>query len=171
MSVSRQSGETKKKEKADVLDTGNRLLVLAIICSLGYGMVRYFADDPVAGVSRQGQDTAGGEAPPPVIKIVEPKPFQIYEEAVNRRDLFQPFAERFQADTAVLEKAMPALHQCIKVIGILKDKDSKAIVEDLNDQQTHFLSKGESIGTARLEDIEEDKVIFIYNNERVEMSP
>lgn len=163
-------GSAKKKEGVGFLETGNRILIIVIAGFLGYGLIRYFSEDQRTVVSWPDQGIVSNASSTPALGLVEPKPLGVYEEAILARDLFQPF-DYVQADTKALEKALPALHQRIKVIGILLDKDSKAIVEDLNDQQTHFLSKGESIGTARLEDIKEDKVIFMYNNERVEMSP
>lgn len=112
------------------------------------------------------------EKPFPIdITMFKPKPFEMYAKGFAARDLFQSLREKLETDTQAIQKALPALHKRIKLIGILLDGDSKAIVENLEERQTHFLSKGESIGTVFLEDIREDRVVFTYNNERIEMSP
>ena len=86
------------------------------------------------------------------------------------RNLFQPLGNKIETGTPALKKAIPALHKRIKLIGILLDDDSKAIVEDLQEKQTHFLSQGESIGTIQLEAIREDKVIFDDNGKKIELT-
>ena len=73
-------------------------------------------------------------------------------------------------DKPVLQKAIPLLKERVKLIGILMDGDSKAIVEDIDKQRVHFLSRGESFGAALLKDIRKDKVIFEYDNKLIEMT-
>ncbi len=99
----------------------------------------------------------------------KPEPFGIYAEGIQKRDLFQLIEDGSDTNTAALRKALPALQKRIKLLGILMDGDSKAIVEDIKEQKVHFLSKGERVGAVLLEDIQKDKAIFLYNNERIEM--
>jgi len=117
------------------------------------------------------REASDGEASLPELVLFKTRPFEVYAKGIETRDLFQSLRDKLKPDAKVMEKALPALHKRIKLIGILLDQDSKAIVEDLKEKQTHFLSRGESVGTAFLEDIQEDKVIFMYNNERIEMAP
>jgi len=98
------------------------------------------------------------------------KPLNIYLDGIAQRDLFTDKESQPPADNTMLPVAIPALEQKIKLIGILVDADSKAIVEDLQEKQTHFLSRGDSIGQVLLEEIREDKAIFMYNKTRYEMS-
>ena len=51
------------------------------------------------------------------------------------------------------------------------DQDPKAILEDIKSQQTFFVSEGEEVMGATLKQIQEDKLIFIYNGQRVELVP
>ena len=153
------------------LACANRLMIVLIAAILVYGAVRIFGDGKSKVTAGNGADVSPESPILTAFKMEEPKAFHFYEETVKARDVFLPFGERTRADTAALEKALPALHQRIKLIGILVDNDSKAIIEDLQEKQTHFLSRGETIGTALLEDIREDKVIFLYDNEHVELAP
>jgi len=100
----------------------------------------------------------------------DPQPFEVYAKRARERDLFLMAKHEIKTNIPVSLGARPVLQKRIKLIGILLDGDSKAIVEDVQEKQVHFLSMGESVGTVLLEDIRRDKVIFVYNNERVEMS-
>ena len=112
------------------------------------------------------------KAAPVIDKVAafKAKPLSIYVNGINKRDLFMPADVPPEPENTMLPVAIPALEKKIKLIGIMVDKDSKAIVEDLQNKQTHFLSRGDSIGTVLLEEIREDKVIFMYNNKRFELS-
>lgn len=106
----------------------------------------------------------------PIESLAPKKPFDVYAASLHKKDLFGLATEMNTAQTAVLEKAMPALHKRIKLIGILVDNDSKAIVEDLQEKQTHFLSQGERVGNILLQEIQENKVIFNDDGKTVEMA-
>ena len=51
------------------------------------------------------------------------------------------------------------------------DKEPRVIVEDLKEKQTVFMSKGDKLGEYILEEILADKLIFLYNGEKVELVP
>jgi len=165
---------SKDKKRADDLyffDHVNRLLAVLIIVLLGNVVLKYY---PSTKDLRTAQDDNQTNS----MKIVsvgpgtkEVKPFSIYEQGLRRRDLFGPITKSVAADPETIKKTLPALHNRIKLLGILYDQNAKAIIEDLKEKQVHFLSKGESLGSILLEEIKEDKVVFQYDNERVEMTP
>jgi len=160
----------KRKDGISILDAGNQILIIVVVGLLGYVTIKYFAPqqtliDPALKQSVGDQQISAQD-----IVVLAAKPFEIYEKGIKARGLFDPLQSGLKPDPRVLQKALPALHKRIRLIGILMDSDSKAIVEDLKEKQTHFLSKGESIGAVILEDIQEDKVIFQYHNERIEMA-
>ena len=166
------SKRSKKNKTTHFLDAGNRLLFILILGLFAHALVKYFSVDQNVIPVVDGRDASAEEIALPALITGEPKRADVYVQRIGERDLFQSLRERLKPEgMQAIEKALPALHQRIKLIGILVDGDSKAIVEDLKEKQTHFLSKGESIGTAFLEDIQEDKVIFMYNDERDEMAP
>jgi hypothetical protein len=145
--------------------------MLVVICSLvGYVTVMFFtvsASEEDLVMANVHRDTA-----PTVDRLAafQAQPLSVYLDGIAQRDLFEPMDFQAASGNPMPSVALPALEQRIKLIGILVDKDSKAIVQDLQDQQTHFLSRGDSIGPVFLEEIREDKVIFMYNNQRFEMS-
>ena len=66
----------------------------------------------------------------------------------------------------------PDLSTFMRLAGIIMQQDdSQVIIEDLRQGETFFVSKGQDILGARLVDVFEDKAVFIYNNERVELTP
>ena len=163
-------GQSKKMDTARLLDVGNRFLIVLIIGLCGHVSVKYFSVDQNDVLLFAGHEVIAEKVSSAALTLDEPKSFEAYAKGLETRDLFQSLRDKLKKDTPNLKKALPALHKRIKLIGILLDGDSKAIVEDLKEKQTHFLSRGESIGTVFLEDIREDRVIFMYNNERVEMT-
>ena len=98
------------------------------------------------------------------------EPFSFYEEKFKERDIFLSPWEKVSGAAAGAETQEP-LFQSLKVIGIFLDQDPKAVVENLKNQQVYFLSPGEDLEGAKVKEIREDKVIFIYNNTIVEMGP
>lgn len=161
-----------KKGGVSVLDTGNQILIIVIAVLLGYVAIKFFSPQQTIPEPVSAQAVTEQEIPATDIANMQVKSFEAYEEGITARNLFEPLrSDDLKLDPRVMRKALPALHKRIKLIGILIDSDSKAIVEDLKEKQTHFLSKGESLGSAVLEDIQEDKVLFRYANEIIEMTP
>ena len=102
---------------------------------------------------------------------LEARPFEFYRQTIGSRDIFQaPWEKPLPVATGTSSSAAELAKQ-LKLVGILLDKDPKAIVEDLTTQQTFFLSPGERIGNAVVEEIREDKVILDFAQEKVELVP
>jgi len=142
-----------------------------VIGLLGYIGVKYFSETKNSNVVLSGHKALEDINVLMEREILRTKSFNIYAQNIRSRKLFQPLKDKLNSGAKPSAAALPALHKRIKIIGILLDNDSKAIVEDLKEKQVFFLSKGEVVGKALLEDIQEDKVVFVYNNERVEMAP
>ena len=161
-----------KKDGVSILDLGNQVLIIVIAVLLGYVAIKFFSPQQTISEPVSAQAVIEQEISVTDITAMKVRSFEVYEQSINERNLFEPLRSgNLKADPRVMQKALPALHKRIKLIGILIDSDSKAIVEDLKEKQTHFLSKGESLGSAVLEDIQEDKVLFKYANEIIEMTP
>ena len=62
------------------------------------------------------------------------------------------------------------LSKTLRLVGIVLDAQPKAIIERIAQKETVFLSKGETVEGAVLEDILEDKVILSYQDEKVELT-
>ena len=102
--------------------------------------------------------------------LLKPKPFEFYEGKFKQHIFMTPW-EKLSTDKASSTEPLTALSQVLKVVGIFLDYDPKVIVEDLRTKQVYFLSPGESLSGAIVEEIREDTVVFRYNNQKIEMAP
>ena len=105
------------------------------------------------------------------LALPEQKPFEYYQDKIAARNIFQAPWEKSSTNNPTSPVNLSKLTDEISVVGIIIDKDPKVIVLDKKKNETQMLSKGETIKGATLETIEDSRVIFSYNNERVEMSP
>lgn len=110
----------------------------------------------------------GEESPVPA---VETRSFESYKQTMEGRDVFQAPWEKPVKEIPASSASAAELAKQLKLVGILLDKDPKAIVEDLGTQQTFFVSPGEEIGNAVVGEIRQDKVILFFGQEKVELVP
>ena len=143
------------------------LLCLAVVGYLGFKYSYLFQDK----TAHQGR-----KAKVPVEKKEaermdwpETKPFDYFQSKLGQRNLFfNPWEKQSQPNQLVQEGSDDWTKQ-LRLVGIVLDADPKAIIEDINSNQTLFLSKGDSVNNAVLKEILEDKVILMYNNQEVEL--
>lgn len=156
--------------RGDFLKRVNRLLALTALVLLVSMAVNYvlFMDEPANVISQPDMETASVEIAPKEIPAEERRPFGDYQESIVQRDIFQSPWEK-EKDEKAVQAPQGDLQRKLKLVGIVLDEDPKAIIEDLEAHQTHFLSVGESVGDARVEEILEGKVILTVNEEKVEL--
>jgi len=161
-----------KKTGIDLLKIGNYILMFLVIGILGYVPTRYFVIDQKEAVAlSSGGRTEKSEVALRGISFSETEPFDFYRERIKQRDVFHPLWGGPERDTVVIEKVISDLTRELRLVGIVLDGDPKAAVEDLKEKETVFMSEGERIRDALLEKIEEGRVIFVTDNERVELVP
>lgn len=158
--------------RLDLLAFAPRVLMAAALGLAVYGVVQYVTFKPAQAVS----DVAPPEGPEETLDVLAPAlkerpPSGTYQESMEARDIFQAPWEKPAAGAASAGASALELAKNLKVVGILLDADPKAIIEDTAMKQTFFVSPGERVGGAILEEIREDRVILIFNEERVELVP
>jgi len=169
--------EAKKKDEAkasggEFLKRVNRLLTLVAPVLLVYVVYSYLdleqkdmrVIDSEIIESKQGSKLKEDHKS-------ETESFSYYQDALLERNLFESPWEKPKIVKGDDSRASSDLQSQIKIVGIVLDDDPKAIIEDIKTKQTFFLSKGEKINGAMIEEIREDMVIFNYNNERIELVP
>ena len=101
---------------------------------------------------------------------LEVRPFLYYLEMVQRRDIFSPVklisAENPQEET---KKALFALLQELKLVGISWGKEPEVIIEDKKDNKTYFLKTGDTISKFKISVILKDKVILESEGQKMEL--
>lgn len=151
--------------------------LVLIICSLaiaGYMISKYVLHSTAeekASVDIKGKDK--DEIAARKLALGEAKAIGPYLEQLRERDLFQsPWQQTKTSDTkgATASTGAEALKQ-FKLVGVVLDKDPKAIIEDSQSKETLFVSKGQSVGSGIVEDISEGKVHIKYNGQIVELVP
>lgn len=169
----------------DSLALWNRILVILIIGIWAVILARYFSEEKhrsmnprsalVDSLDSAGKDTPDSTRQSPAwrapLGVVEAKPFEFYAGKIEGRDVFEAPWEKPALDSQAPADPALGLSKRLKVVGILLDEDPKAIIEDLETKQTFFLSPKERMGDIVVDEIREDKVIVIFNEEKVELTP
>lgn len=164
----------KKGPRIDFLSVAPYFLMAAALGLTVYGTAQYLTFNPEQIASSV---PLPDETPEEAIEIVPresaPKQELVSDtspEGTGTRDIFQAPWEK-PAVAAPAGSAAVELAKNLKVVGILLDAEPKAIIEDVAMKQTFFVSPGEHVGGALLEEVKEDRVILIFNEERVELVP
>jgi hypothetical protein len=174
-------GAVRKSEERpagkDFLTLWNRILVILIIGIWAVILSRYFSEEKHRPMKHQSAlvdslDSAGKDTLDSIpLGVVEAKPFEFYAGKIEGRDVFEAPWEKPALDSQAPADPALGLSKRLKVVGILLDEDPKAIIEDLETKQTFFLSPKERMGDIVVDEILEDKVIVIFNEEKVELMP
>ncbi len=165
--------ETQGPEKQmDVLALSIRILAVMACIILVFVLNKYARTPPPVTQAVENIPVAKEKKESDLsIAAVEVRPFDSYQAVMEGRDIFQAPWEKPVEETPASKTSASELTKQLKLVGILLDKDPKAIVEDLSTQQTFFVSPGEQIGNAVVEEIRQDKVILIFGQEKVELVP
>ena len=153
----------------DILVGVNRVLIAATIVLAGFVLVRVVSMERSAKKNVVLEDKSALEEV--AVKALWPqeKSFSYFESKIGSRDVF--FSPWEKPSTPASPDVAMDLAKDLKLVGIVLDENPKAIVEDVKNNQTLFMSKGETINNAVLKEIKSDKVIFTYNNQDVELTP
>lgn len=152
----------------------DKILMMGIIFLSGYiGYEFLFISKDIKAVIKDIEQSPA-QAPEREIFVADPKPYSYYADVIRARDIFESplYGNNVKKKEEIKTvSSIPELTQNLKLVGIVLDGNSQAIVEDVQAQQTFFLHKGEQIKNATVESIEEGKVTLLYGGQRVELMP
>lgn len=111
-------------------------------------------------VSNTAQDRSSDESPP----------FFGYSD-MGRRELFKPQKAEVEEKVVNEKKILSGQEQLngISLIGIISGEKPQAVIEDKKNQKTYFLYKGQNVNQLTITDILEDRVIFDFEGEKLEL--
>jgi len=98
------------------------------------------------------------------------KPFEAYLEGVSNRQIFKnpssaaagaPAGDNISVNTEIIKD--------ISLVGVISGENPQAIMEDKKTQKTYYVTKGQYINEAVVEDIQEGKVILNYAGQKFEL--
>ncbi len=161
------------KAGGDVLKLTNRLLVVPILALAGTIAVNYFSarDNEPASENKEPKAKKKKEHNIKIdLTLPKQRPFSYYQKKFEERDIFLSPWDKPQDSSAAPAAVEQDLREKFTLVGIILDQDPKAVVEDNASHETYFLSKGDSVADASVEAIEESRVIFLFNGERVELT-
>lgn len=151
--------------------SANRILLMLIIGLIAFSGWRYWQvteNIPVVPSIPEGE--VSQEATVPSGPASTAKPFDAYGAQLSARDIFQAPWEKPATGTLGREDGSASSVPQLRLVGILLDADPKAIIEDSSTKQTFFAAPGDRVGQAVLQEIQEDRVILMLNNQRVELT-
>ena len=100
------------------------------------------------------------------------KPFSYYEGIIGKRALFRVTAFREQKDKNGAAKTIVSseLLNNYSLKGVMGGDNPQAVIEDKKSKQTYFLSQGQLLGEFKVDEVQEGKVIFDINGQKMELS-
>lgn len=102
---------------------------------------------------------------------VDVKTFEYYSGLLAGHEIFGRLAvtEHEAASPGSTRAKAADLVGNLTLMGIVSGDQPQVILEDRKSQKTYYLSKGQSVGEVRIDDIKEGKVIVSCNGERFEL--
>lgn len=151
-----------------------KMLILGIVGLSGYIGYEFFFTGQNMNLTLEKVQTPAFQEIADTTVLADIKPYTYYTDIIQTRDIFEsPLYGKNQKKGEEIQKvsSLPELTQNLKLVGIILDKNSVAVIEDVQGQKTFFLHKGEEIKNATVENIEEGKVTLLYGGKMVELTP
>ena len=171
--VSKQTKLDKDTASGFLGGAKNILLVVCVVLA-GYILFKGYMINQ-SPIELKAVETEESEVAFNRIVFPERQDFTMYADAMKKRDIFDsPYGKKRPSRTekisteGVFESS--DLGSKYKLVGVVLDKDPLAIVKSFESKETLFLSVGDEMGNAVLEEIKENQVIFRYNNKRVSLT-
>lgn len=163
-------GQGSGKGSGILFKMADRLLLVVIFVLLGFVAYEFLfiTDDRLKSFKEPAGKSEDIVAQ--VVEPVKPKPYSYYSEQIEKRDIFQSPLYKKTAGSTKAPETGSELTKNLRLVGIVLDNDSQAIIEDIDAQRTFFLHKGDRIREAIIEDIQESKVILTFADQRIELA-
>lgn len=161
-----------KKQGIGWLKSGNRLMVAVTFGALAYGAWLYITiEQRSLPLPVDGRNKDSSVEMPATDPKKSSKDFDSYAQIFEERDVFQAPWENPEGEVvaSAVASIQSDLIKQLTLVGIVLDKNPQAIIEDKKTRQTFFVRVGESVNGAVVTAIEEGKVIFKINEEKVEL--
>ena len=94
------------------------------------------------------------------------KPYGFYSQGLADRQIFGSTSQEAEKPIGTINAD---LLKDMSLIGIVSGDNPQAIIEDKKTQKTYYLTKGQSIGEFRVDDIGQGKIILNYNGQKFEL--
>ena len=170
------SGTGASREIRQILKRLTGLLVVICLGLAAFVGWSIFVKKPERVVSREGKGESPAVSIDGMVHVSE-APFSAFEEAIRKRDVFsaveagKPEGANVTEDLPVPRVSPEEIAANFKVVGIVMDKDPQAVIEDVKNSTTLFLSNGDAMGEGRLESINPGNVVVAFGSQKIELTP
>ncbi|MDD4909302.1 MAG: hypothetical protein PHR44_01290 [Candidatus Omnitrophica bacterium] len=147
----------------------NNVLTALALIFLAYLLADFLFLSPSFRNELQRIKNAAPGEEPDIIEAISPMPYSYYSEQVKGKNLFRSTARRESQAGGAPKKELRELIKDLALIGIIADEEPQAIIEDRATRQSYFLKKGEGVNGLEVAEIKENKVVFEYQGERVDL--
>jgi hypothetical protein len=98
------------------------------------------------------------------------KPYEFYARSIENRDIFTTTSASTSGGDA-LKPTIPAgqLPPNLKVVGLDLGPKAQVIIEDVNSNQTYFITQAKSEIGISIQSVEKDKISLNYQGQRIEI--
>lgn len=153
------------KKVNQVLAIGCGVLLCLFFITFLWGRIRPEPPLPERRVAEKG----GTEKETPVQGESPSKPYAYYAAELEKRNIFGPsLPTEVQGPKGGTETLRDSLKD-LTLLGIVSGKAPQAIIENKKEGKTLFVNQGDTVGLFQVEAILEDKVIFNYRGERLDL--
>ena len=162
---------TEKIKEINLFPVLNRILIIIAVFLLAYNMYVFFKNTRGVDILISKKITKAEDLIGKSLVLPEPKPYSFYAQRIVTRDIFESPLERSkrQEQSGVLQ--VPEFARNLKLVGIVLDNTREAIIEDLENKNTWFVSEGDEIKGAVVESIEEGRVtLLLADEQRIELT-
>ena len=100
----------------------------------------------------------------------EVKPLESYLAGLKSKQIFAASvsSDGSSAQPVAVTSTLD-LFKDITLVGIISSNPPQAVIEDKKTQKTYYLSRGQSIGDLKVDDIQEGKVVLDYSGTKYEL--
>lgn len=105
----------------------------------------------------------------PLVQVKqEPKQLEFYLEGAKTRSIFMGLASENSAATAIISDTESI--KDLTLVGIISGENPQAIIEDRKAQKNYTVSQGQYIGSFKVEEFLEGKIILSAKGQRYELT-
>ncbi len=172
--VKRNLGKLKKGAGDESLKPAISVLSLIAVALMGYLLFEFFFNRPDISWIEE-RPSLERQAYVPARKSPTQRTILSYLAMVQRRNVFSPFivvdtrVEEEEEEREDLREAAKKLAAKLKLVGILLSPQPRAMVEDLETNETFFLKEGDIVNQLKIKEILSDRIILDYQGETIEM--
>jgi len=148
----------------------NPLLILVVICSIGYLVYQIQQGMQLLETEVVVEPNNHFSSSDVVLSIPRAKSVEFYLSQLDQRNIFVPYEEKVAGEAVASSDGLAVRMAKYKLVGVAwldLPESASIMLEDSESGLTHFLREGEKIEDVTVKTIYVDRVVFSYENEEI----